>query len=427
VTPDFDDIGACSVEYNFLEIGIFLFFMAIAGLIASRIRFSIVPILIAVGLILPPNGINVYIPGEITLSTIEFFGNIGVLFLLFSLGLEFSIKKLIQSAGTMVKSGLIYMAVNVGLSVVFTLILGWSPSEVMIAVGIMIISSSAIVAKTLVDLKRTANKETEVILGLMLFQDIFVAVYLPVVSAIVFSTGGHISDLLKSVGVVFLFIVVFIGISLRTNKWLEKIFDIANEEAFLLTILAILIIMAGITDQLRVAEAIGALILGLVLAETSHRERILHLIVPFRDFFGAAFFFNFGLSITLTELSGAVWVAAAGVVITVAGSLIYGMIMGKAANISKRGVVNIGMTITSRGEFSIILANLSAAAGLSVTLKSFSVLYVFLLAILGPLLSRESGRIYRLLSKVFHWKDAAGKPKAGPQTANPALLKRHEP
>ncbi|MDR1206653.1 MAG: cation:proton antiporter [Peptococcaceae bacterium] len=411
------------MEYNFLEIGAFLIFMALCGFIASRLNFSIVPLLIAVGLLLPPNGLIAYTPSESALEVIHLFGNIGVLFLLFSMGLEFSIKKLIESARTMIKSGVIYMIINVALSLIFALFLGWNTAEILIAIGIMVISSSAIVAKTLVDLKRTANKETEVILGLMLFQDIFVAMYLPIVSAVAFSHGGHISELAVSVGAAFLFIAAFIWISLKTNKWLDKVFNIASDETFFLAIVAILITIAGVADHLQVEEATGALILGLVLAETSHHERILRLIVPFRDFFGAAFFFSFGLSIIPTDLSGAVGAALTATAITIAGSLIYGAVMGRTAQISRRGAVNIGLTITSRGEFSIILANLGATAGLSPTLKSFSILYVFLLAVLGPLLSKESENIYNRLAGALNWKEPSGRGKSR-GIIDPALLKR---
>jgi CPA2 family monovalent cation:H+ antiporter-2 len=397
------------VEYDFLEIGVYLIFMAISGLIAVKLQFSIVPILIAIGLLLPPNGVAVQSPGEPSLFIIHFFGEIGVLFLLLSMGLEFSIKKLINSAGTVIKNGVIYLIINAGLTLIFTLCLGWSAHEILIVVGIMNVSSSAIVAKTLVDLKRTANRETELILGQMLFEDIFVAIYLSIISAIVFSRDAHISEVLISVGAAFLFIAAFIGISLKSGEFLEKILDISSDEVLLLVIVAILITLAGVTEKLQVAEAVGALILGMVLAETSHHERILRLIVPFRDFFGAAFFFSFGLNIVPSELSGAIGVALVAVLITVAGNFAFGVIMGKTAGISRRGAVNVGLTITSRGEFSIILANLGVAAGLSATLKSFSILYVFLLAVLGPLLSKESGRIYKILAGVLGWKDAGRK------------------
>jgi CPA2 family monovalent cation:H+ antiporter-2 len=413
------------VEYNFLELGILLLFIALAGLLASKIKFSLVPIIIVIGLLLPPNGLMVYTPSESTMAAIDFMGKLGVLFLLFSLGLEFSIRKLIASAGTILKSGVIYLAINMTASVAFLLILGWSAPAVLLGAGIIIISSSAIVAKTLVDLKRTANPETEVVLGLMLFQDIFMAVYLPVVSAIALSTGGGTSELIISVGLAFLFIIVFVFLSFKGTWIIEKIFSLANDEAFILLILALLVGMAGASEALDISEAIGALILGLVLAETTHHERIVHLIVPFRDFFGAAFFFGFALNITLDSLSGAIPIALIAVLITIAGSVTYGFIMGKVANLTRHGALNLGLTITSRGEFSIVLANLGAAAGLGAVLGSFSVLYVVLLAIIGPLLSRGSDFFYKKLAPLLGWQIAL-KPSKPHREIDPKLLRDDE-
>ncbi|MDR0434690.1 MAG: cation:proton antiporter [Gracilibacteraceae bacterium] len=411
------------MEYNFLELGVLLLFVAFSGIVASRLKFSIVPIIIIVGLLLPPNGLTSYQPSASTLDAVDFLGRLGVLFLLFSLGLEFSIRKLLQSAGTMVKSGLIYLAFNATAAVVFTFFLGWGIEEILLATGIIIISSSAIVAKTLVDLKRTANPETEVIMGLMLFQDIFMAAYLPIVSAIAINRGGKPSELAISVGFAFAVIIIFVFVSLRTTKVLESIFSIASEETFLLVVLALLIFLAGASEALNISEAIGALILGMILADTSQHERIVRLVVPFRDFFGAAFFFGFALKISLDSLLGAVLIAVIAVALTIAGSLAYGFTMGKVAGLSKRGALNLGLTITSRGEFSIVLANLGVAAGLSTKLESFSVLYVVLLAVLGPLLSRWSEPVYQLLAPRLGWKRETVKGKHHHKVMDASLLK----
>jgi CPA2 family monovalent cation:H+ antiporter-2 len=248
------------------------------------------------------------------------------------------------------------------------------------------------------------------------------AAYLPIVSAIAISRGGRTSELILSVGFAFLVIIVFVFVSLRTTKVLETVFSIASEETFLLVVLALLIFMAGASEALNISEAIGALILGLIMAETSQRERIVHLVVPFRDFFGAAFFFGFALKISLDSLLGAVLIAVAAVVLTVAGSVSYGFMMSKTTGLSKRGALNLGLTITSRGEFSIVLANLGAAAGLNPALESFSALYVVLLAVLGPLLSRWSDPIYQALAPRLGWRREVAKSKPR-REIDAALLK----
>ena len=106
----------------------------------------------------------------------------------------------------------------------------------------------------------------------------------------------------------------------------------------------------------------GALLLGLVFSETEHSDRIEQLVVPFRDFFGAIFFFSFGLSIDPFSLGGAVWLALGAVFITLIGNFTAGMVAGRKAGLSHKASTNIGLTLVSRGEFSIIVANIGIAA-----------------------------------------------------------------
>jgi len=155
-----------------------------------------------------------------------------------------------------------------------------------------------------------------------------------------------------------------------------------------------------------VAEAIGALLLGLALSETEHSKRIEHLVVPFRDFFGAIFFFSFGLSIDPTTLGDAAWYAVGAVVITLIANIVAGMVAGRNAGLSHKASMNIGLTVVARGEFSIIVANLGAAAALAPMLQPFSAMYVLILAIAGPLLAKESKRIYGVLNRIFGWSKA---------------------
>ncbi|MCL1852487.1 MAG: cation:proton antiporter [Peptococcaceae bacterium] len=412
------------------QLGILLLFVALAGLFSSKLKFPIVPSLIVAGLAVSAlfNVIH-YNPDEAIINTIptkeaiELLGEVGVLFLLFALGLEFSIKKLLNSLRTVLTSGLLYLSIVGTSALVFAVCMGWALPEILLAFGIIIISSSAIVAKTLVDMKRTANPETEVILGLMLFQDIFMAIFLPIVAAIALAHSGTPWELATSIGFAFLFIILFVVVSLKTSL-LEKILNIASDEVFLLVIIGALFFIAGTSYKLDISDAIGALILGMVLAETSHKERIMHMVVPYRDFFGAAFFFAFGFSITLNGemLTQSLPAALIAVVLTLVGSMIYGIVMSKMAKINKRGAVNVGLTIVSRGEFSIILAGMGLTAGLSNSLWSFAVLYVVILAISGPLLSRFSDQIAQGMAKIFRWKLKQKKTKTHPK-GDPSLLR----
>jgi CPA2 family monovalent cation:H+ antiporter-2 len=276
----------------------------------------------------------------------------------------------------------------------------------MVLAGITTISSSAIVAKVLVDLKRTANSETEMILGIIMYEDIFLAVYLSVLSGLVLSDQSSLGGVLLSASYALGFMLLFLVIGRKAAPLLNKLLDIRSNELFILLIFGLMFFVAGLGETIHVAEAIGALLFGLVLAETNHMKRIEHLILPFRDFFGALFFFSFGLTIEPSKLGGAVWLAIGAVAVTLFGNFLAGMLAGKSAGLSPKASSNIGLTIVSRGEFSIIVANVGIAANLDDKIQPFAALYVLILAILGPLLTKESKLIFNGLNKIFRWEKA---------------------
>lgn len=402
------------MDHLVFEVGTALVLVAIASVIANKIKFSIIPFLIILGMLVGPHAPQA---GIIDLTfiesreVIEFFGRMGVLFLLFYLGLEFSVGKLVKSGRSIAAGGTIYILINFSLGLIYGFITGFSFLEVLVLAGVITISSSAIVAKVLVDLKRTANPETELILGIIMFEDIFLAVYLSVVSGLVLGDATSVGGALMSIVIAFGYMLLFFIAARKLPPLLNKLLDIRSNEVFVIVIFAALFFIAGFSETIHVAEAIGALLLGLVFSETAHSDRIEHLVVPFRDFFGAMFFFSFGLSIDPFSLGDAVWLTLGAVLLTIAGNFIAGMIAGRRAGLSHKASSNIGLTIVSRGEFSIIVANLGIAGGLSASLKPFAALYVLILAIFGPLLTKESKRIYLLLNSVFKWKTPEKKPQ----------------
>lgn len=384
------------------EAGVALVLMAVAALISSRLRLSVVPFLILVGMVVGPHAPHFWIIDLRFITTaplIEFMGRLGVLFLLFYLGLEFSVGRLMRAGRSIVVGGSIYIAINFTWGLVFALLQGWPLKEVLVAAGITTISSSAIVAKVLVDLRRTANSETEMILGIIMFEDVFLAVYLSIVSGLVLSGATSLGAVISSALLALGFMIGLLILGRLAVPYLNRYLNIASDEVFLLVIFALLLLVAGFSETIHVAEAIGALLVGLVLSETEHAKRIEHLVIPFRDFFGAVFFFSFGLSIDPLTLGGAVGLALAAVILTIIGNYVAGLLAGRSSKLSPRASSNIGLTIVSRGEFSIILANLAQTGGLLPILQPFAALYVLLLAILGPLMTKESKRIHNLIVK----------------------------
>lgn len=401
------------MEHIVLEIGLAICLIAAAGWLSTKLRFSVVPFYILIGMAVGPHAPKFgafdfrFIDSA---PLIEFMGRLGVLFLLFYLGLEFSVGRLIKSGRSIAVGGTIYIAINFTLGLLFGWLSGFPLNETLVIAGITTISSSAIVAKVLVDLKRTANAETEMILGIIMFEDVFLAVYISILSGLLLSgatsVGGIILSALLSLG----FMLVFLIAGRKAVPWLNRFLNIRSNEVFLLVVFGFLTVVAGFSETIHVAEAIGALLVGLVLAETEHRHRIEKLILPFRDFFGALFFFSFGLTIDPLTLGGAVWLSLGAVLLTLAGNYVAGMLAGRSAGLSPKASSNIGLTIVSRGEFSIIMANLGKAGGLMTVLQPFAALYVLILAILGPLLTKESKLVYGLLNRWFKFDKTAAAP-----------------
>lgn len=379
------------------EVGIAVALITLTGLISARLRFSVIPFYILIGMAVGPHAPQIGIVDLRFIESsafIEFMGRLGILFLLFYLGLEFSVSRLMKSGKAILTGGMFY----VGLNFASGLLLGWFMElplkETLVVCGIMTSSSTAIVAKVLVDLKRTANPETEIIMGMIMFDDLFIAIHISILTGLVLSGAtSFLSVLLVSLSAM-LFIVLFLIIGRKSIKHIDKALNIKSSELFLLTVMTLLFLVAGFSETLHVAEAIGALMMGLVLGESRHANRIEHQVMPFKDFFGAIFFFSFGLTIEPSSLGGAVGMTIIAVILTIASNYGAGMIAGRMSGMTPKASLKVGFTLVSRGEFSIIMANIGKAGGLMVSIQSFAVLYVLILAVLGPILTKEAPWIY---------------------------------
>ncbi len=332
---------------------------------------------------------------------IDFMGRVGVLFLLFYLGLESNVSRLIQAGRSIFIGGTVYIVINFTLGCLYAILAGFSWTETLIVAGITTISSSAIVAKILFDYRRTANPETELILGITMYEDVFLAVYLSLLSGIVLSGATSFTGILSSAGLALGFIVGLIVIGRWATPLLNRVLRIPSNEVFVMVVFALLFLFAGLGETIHVAEAIGALLLGLILGETEHSGRLERLVVPFRDFFGGIFFFGFGLTVDPFGLGGAVWLSIGAAALSLIGVVVAGQLAGRVAGHSGATSFNVGLTLLGRGEFSIIVAKLAQAGNLLALIQPFAALYVLILATFAPLLAKESERIHEFLTRIF--------------------------
>lgn len=390
-----------NAHYTFLifEVGLAVGLVALAGLIANRLRFSVIPFFILTGMFLGPHMPAI---GPIDLGFnhskefIDFMGRLGVLFLLFYLGLEFSVGRLIKSGKSIVTGGTIYVALNFCSG----LLVGWMMQlpfkETMVICGIMTSSSTAIVAKVLTDLRRTANPETEVIMGMIMFDDLFIAMHISFLSGLILTGSSSVWKVAGTCILALAFILIFLIGGRRVVPWIDRLLNEKSSEIFILVIFALLFIVAGASETIHVAEAIGALMAGLVLADSRYIKRIEQMVLPYKDFFGAMFFFSFGLSIDPRSLGGAVGWGIVAAVLTMIVNLASGYFASRFSGMPRRTSFDIGFTLAARGEFSIIMANIGKAGNLMPILQSFVVVYVLILSIVAPLLTKDSRKIWNL-------------------------------
>ncbi|ATY95720.1 cation:proton antiporter [Streptomyces bacillaris] len=367
---------------------------AVLARLGGRIGLPTIPLFILAGILLGP-----HTPGYTLLSNphdLEMLSALGLVLLLFYLGLEFHLDDLKTGGRKMAIAGGTYLVLNVGAGLGFGFALGWGTSEALVLAGVLGISSSAIVTKILVDLKRIGNPETRPILGIIVVEDVFLALYLAALQPIL-SGADSLSAMLVDGGKAFGFLLLLALAARFGTRIIGKLMNTKDDELLVISFLGAAVFVAGISEMFGVADAIGAFMVGLMLGSTASGERILKLVHPLRDAFGAIFFFAFGLSIDPGDLPSVFWPVVAAVVLTLAMNVAAGLAASRVYDFGTQATANIATTLVARGEFALILATMAAAAGLDKRLSPFIAGYVLLLAVLAPLAAGRSHWLARIL------------------------------
>jgi CPA2 family monovalent cation:H+ antiporter-2 len=379
------------------ELALTVAVLAALGLVARRFGLSAIPAYLLAGLLLGPNEpTEIYLisPSEVT----EFVAQLGFVFLLFFLGLEFSLARLMRTGRHVGLGGTIDLVANLGLGLLVGVVAFGMTSAALILAACIYVSSSAIAVKGLIDFRRLGDDETDLVLAVLVFEDIVIAFMLGFAAA----GGGEVSDTLVLVAKA----LAFVTAGLAASRWLagplDRFLDRLPIEFFLLAVFAFLVGTAAIADELGLSEAIGALMAGIVLSETSVREQVEERFFSFRDVFAALFFFVFGLSIDLSALGDVGWVVALAVLVTLVGKIGGGLVAGRIGGFTRRQSLNAGIALVAHGEFTIILAQLasdnpSVTSSQSADLVAFAGLYVLVTATVGIVLMKESKRLGRVL------------------------------
>jgi monovalent cation:H+ antiporter-2, CPA2 family len=371
--------------------------LGVLGLAASRFGLSAIPAYLLAGLLLGPNEpreLSLIRPSEVT----EFVAQLGIVFLLFFLGLEFSLGRLARTGRHFVLGGVIDLAVNAAVGIVLGIAaFGFTFGALMLAAAVYV-SSSAITVKGLIDFKRLADDETDLVLAILVFEDLVIGFVLGFASG----GGGTVPSTFALVAKALAFITVAVAASKWLSPTLDRLLVALPREFFLLFTVAFVAGAAAVAQELGLSEAIGALVAGVVLAETSARAEIEERFFSFRDLFAALFFFVFGLTIDIEALNHLGWLVAAAAALTVAGKIAGGYLAGVAGRFTPRQRLNAGIALVAHGEFTVVIAQLASendaiAAADRADLVAFAGLYVLATATVGVVLMKESKRLGRAL------------------------------
>lgn len=368
-----------------------------AGLFARlgrRIGLPTIPFFMVAGIVLGPNT-----PGLAVVEDpheLEVLAALGLILLLFHLGLEFSLDDLAAGGRRLVLIGAVYLLLNIGGGLAFGLALGWGTSEAFVIAGAVGISSSAIVTKLLIELHRLANPESRLILGVIVVEDLFLALYLALLAPVL-GEADSATEAALEFATALAFLLVLFAFARWGGGLAGRLVASRDDELLTVSFVGFAVLVAGVAAQLGVSDAIGAFMAGVLVAGTAVARRVEHLITPLRDAFAALFFFAFGVSIDPGDVGGVVAPALAAIAVSVVLAAVAGGVTARINRLDRVAATNIACSVLARGEFALILVALATEAGLDARLTPFVALYVLVLAVASPLLASQSERLARLV------------------------------
>jgi CPA2 family monovalent cation:H+ antiporter-2 len=302
------------------------------------------------------------------------------------LGLEYTAGELTMGLKRTWLAGVIDIVLNATPGAIAGLLLGWGPVGALVLGGVTYISSSGIVAKVLTDLKRLGNRETPTVLSILVFEDLAMALYLPILTATLAGVGFLGGA--QAFGIAFVVITIVLVVALRLGHLVSAVLDSEHKEVFLLKILGAALVVAGLAQALQVSAAVGAFMLGIAISGSTARNAA-KLLEPLRDLFAAMFFVVVGLNSDPSHLPPVIGWAILLAIVTTATKIYTGWWAAGRAGIGVMGRARAGSALVARGEFSIVIAGLAVTAGAAdAQMAAFTTGYVLMMAVLGPISAR---------------------------------------
>jgi CPA2 family monovalent cation:H+ antiporter-2 len=390
-----------------VELGLVILGLGLLGALSVRVGISPIPLYLLAGLAFGRGGI---VPLSASDEFISTGAEIGVILLLFTLGLEYTAPELVGTLRSSALAGVVDLVLNAGPGVAAALLLGWGPVAAVALGGVTYVTSSGITAKVMSDLNWLGNTEAPTVLSLLVFEDLAMALYLPILTALLAGVG--LAGGALTLGIAVATVSVILLVALRFGRAVEWFVASPSEEVVVLKILGLTLLVAGVAQRLQVSAAVGAFLVGIALSgPVVHTAR--DLITPLRDLFAAVFFVFFGLHTDPRALPPVAGVAVVLAVAGIATKAATGWFAAWRGGAGPVGRVRAAVALIPRGEFNIVIAGLAVAAGVDARLGPLAAAYVFALAIAGPLAARGSEPVTRALRRRLR-RAAAGRRTTGP-------------
>ncbi|MDE7426713.1 MAG: cation:proton antiporter [Muribaculaceae bacterium] len=351
-----------NIEGLISDLAFILILGAVVTVIFKAIRQPVVLGYIVAGFLASPH--FAYIHSVTTISNIDFWAEIGIIVLLFSLGLEFSFKKLVNSGGSAVVTALIIVAGMMGAGFTIGRLMGFNNINSLFLGGMLSMSSTTIIIKAFTDLGLKQKKFASMVLAVLIVEDLFAVVMMVILSSIAINNSVEGSEMLFSVAKLLFFLIIWflIGVYVLPSL-LNRIRPFLNSETLLVVSMGLCLGMAVFSVYCGFSLALGAFVMGSILAGTSLAERIEHVVMPVKDLFGAVFFISVGMMVQpaiLQQYWGPILILSCVVIV---GMIIFGttgmLITGQTLKVA----IQSGFSLTQIGEFAFIIATLGLSLG----------------------------------------------------------------
>lgn len=381
------------------DLGVILITAAMVSLLFKKLKQPVVLGYLLAGFLVGPNW--PWFPTVTDVESIKVWAEIGVIFLLFGLGLEFNFKKLTQvgKASTVIAAFEVVFMLAAGF--LTGRALGWHNNDSLFLGGMLAISSTTIIVRSFDELGVKAKKYVNIVFGVLVVEDLFAIVIMALLATYSLSKGFSGADFLLSIGKLIFFLVLWFALGVYfLPSFFKRIHNYLNSETLLVISVGLCLLMVILVTKVDFSPALGAFLMGSLLSETKSGEQIEKLLHPIKDLFGAIFFVSIGMLINpqlLTEYVGPILIIT---LVTIVGKLISSTLGAIIAGTDAKSSIKVGFSLAQIGEFSFIIATLGVT--LKVTSDFLYPIAVSVSAIttfLTPYLIKSSEKSYEYIEK----------------------------